>query len=98
MAPVSIRNRLLAANKRLLIRIIFCVDSHGVFCNTFLLCLFCKRFKFHRFSNLTVVYRQNTLILESRRYEFIETLKTIPDKSTHRINEPLGYDFFCFNS
>ncbi|KAA6335470.1 hypothetical protein EZS27_016302 [termite gut metagenome] len=69
MVPVSIRNRLSTANKRLLISIVFRVDSHGVFCNTFLLCLFCKRFKLQRFSDLTVVCSQNTLVFEAELYE-----------------------------
>ncbi len=65
MASGYTENRLSAANKRLLIRKVFEVDLYGVFCNIFLLWLLCNRCRLYQFSDLAVIYQQNTLILES---------------------------------
>ncbi len=69
MVPIYMENRLSIANKRLLISIVIRVDLYGILCNILLLKHVDKRFKLHRFAQLTVVYRQNALILESRLYE-----------------------------
>lgn len=64
MVPIYRGDRLSVANKRLLISIVIRVDLYGILCNILLLWLFDKRFRLHQFSDLTVVYRQNALILK----------------------------------
>jgi hypothetical protein len=52
MVLISIKNRLSAANKRLLISTVFTVGLNGVFCNIFPFWQLCRWCKLRRFTNL----------------------------------------------
>lgn len=68
MALISIKNRLSVVNKRLLTSRLNRVDLYEAICNNILLWLPGKRFRLHRFSDLTVIYQKNTLIFEHKLY------------------------------
>lgn len=90
MVLISIKNRLSAANKRLLISTVFTVGLNGVFCNIFPFWQLCRWCKLRRFTNLIELCSLSflvfgvILIFESQLSTLMPQATVVEARSTRR--------------